>query len=127
MTQSNPALPSWSEELRQDYLAGTASVFILNGNVSDLVGSEENGSYILEPPAEFFARRLFGNYDLVLHYDMGRGLRAFAGSDALRLTRMNSLIARLQGDKGDLPRDPTQALRAIDPLVSFLFFWEENK
>ncbi len=127
MTETKTSLPAWSEELRQAYLAGTASLFILNGNVSDLVGSEENNTYTLEPLADFLVRRLFGNYDLVLHYDMGRGLRTFAGNDPQRLTRMNSLIDRLQGDKGDLPRDPTQALRTLDRLVSLLLVGEENR
>jgi AAA+ superfamily predicted ATPase len=127
MTETKTNLPVWSQELRQAYLAGTASLFILNGNVSDLVGSEENGNYVLEPLADFLARRLFGNYDLVLHYDMGRGLRTFAGTDPQRLTRMNSLVDRLQGDKGDLPRDPTQALRTLDRLVSLLLVGEENR
>ncbi len=127
MTEKRMSLPAWSEELRQAYLAGTASLFILNGNVSDLVGSEENETYILEPLADFLARRLFGNYDLVLHYDMGRGLRTFAGSDPQRLTRMNSLASRLQGDRGDLPRDPVQALRTLDRLVSLLLVGEENR
>ncbi len=127
MTDKKLSLPTWSEELKQAYLAGTASFFILNGNVSDLVGSEENGTYILEPLADFLARRLFGNYDLVLHYDMGRGLRTFAGSDPQRLTRMNSLLSRLQGERGDLPRDPVPALRALDRLVSLLLVGEENR
>ena len=31
--------------------------------------------------AEFLAEQLFGRWSLVLHYDLGRGLRAFAGRD----------------------------------------------
>jgi AAA+ superfamily predicted ATPase len=127
MTEKNASWPSWAEELRQAYVAGTASMFILNGNVSDLVGSEENGEYRIEPLADFLAQKLFGSYDLVLHYDMGRGLRAFAGSDPQRLMRMNALLGRLQGDKEDLPRDPTQALRVIDRLVSLVLVGEENR
>lgn len=127
MTETKTSLPAWSEELRQAYLAGTASLFILNGNVSDLVGSEENNNYTLEPLADFLARRMFGSYDLVLHYDMGRGLRAFAGSDPQRFTRMNSLLSRLQGDRAELPRDPVQALRMLDRLVSLLLVGEENR
>ena len=38
--------------------------------------------------AEFLAEQLFGRWSLVLHYDLGRGLRAFAGRDEKRLKEM---------------------------------------
>jgi hypothetical protein len=76
--------------------------------------------------ADYLAQHLFGAYDLVLHYDVGRGLRVHAGNDPARLTRMNALLTRLSGGKADLPRDPTPALRFLDRLVSLLLVGENH-
>jgi AAA+ superfamily predicted ATPase len=122
--------PDWVMKLKNTYLTGGASVFILHGNVADLMGCAAadavSASYSVVPLADFLSERLFGDYDLVLHYDVGRGLRPYPGSDARRLTRMNSLVGRLLGE-GDLPRDATQALRLLDRLVSLLLVGEENR
>jgi len=122
--------PDWVMKLKNTYLTGGASMFILHGNVADLMGcaaaDAASASYSVVPLADFLAERLFGDYDLVLHYDVGRGLRPYPGSDARRLTRMNSLVGRLLGE-GDLPRDATQALRVLDRLVSLLLVGEENR
>ncbi|MBI5092752.1 MAG: AAA family ATPase [Candidatus Hydrogenedentes bacterium] len=119
--------PEWAEKLKRSYLAGSASVFILNGNVSDVVGSVSGDQYVTEPLADFMARSLFGAYDLVLHYDMGRGLRPHPAGDPKRLTRMNSTLIRLLGNDAELPRDPTQSLRVIDRLVSLLLVSEDSR
>ena len=122
--------PDWVKKLKNAYLTGGASMFILHGNVADLMGcaaaDAASASYSVVPLADLLAVRLFGDYDLVMHYDVGRGLRPYPGSDARRLTRMNSLIGRLLGE-GDLPRDATQALRLLDRLVSLLLVGEENR
>ena len=122
--------PDWVKKLKNAYLTGGASMFILHGNVADLMGcaaaDAASASYSVVPLADLLAVRLFGDYDLVMHYDVGRGLRPYPGSDARRLTRMNALIGRLLGE-GDLPRDATQALRLLDRLVSLLLVGEENR
>ncbi|MBI3117579.1 MAG: ATP-binding protein [Candidatus Hydrogenedentes bacterium] len=115
----------WVKSLRDSYLAGGASMYILHGNVADVVGNEEPGGYVAEPLPDYLTRKLFGSYDLVLHYDLGRGLRAFAASDAKRLTQMNALLARVLGERVELPRDPTQALRVIDRLIALLLVGAE--
>ncbi len=119
--------PIWAEQLRDAYLSGGASMFLLHGNVADVAGSSDGAKYAAEPLSDFLARRLFGNYDLVLHYDMGRGLRPFTAGDPARLTKMNSLLGRLLGQDAELPRDPTQSLRLIDRLVSLLLVGEESR
>jgi len=122
--------PDWVKKLKNAYLTGGASMFILHGNVADLMGcaaaDAASASYSVVPLADLLAVRLFGDYDLVMHYDVGRGLRPYPGSDARRLTRMNALIGRLLGE-GDLPRDATQALRVLDRLVSLLLVGEDNR
>ncbi len=124
---SQTSFPPWSGKIRQSYLSGGASVFILHGNVADIVGQPDNGRYTVEPLADFLARRLFGSYDLVLHYDMGRGLRVYAGNDPQRFTKMNALAGRLLGDLSAMPRDPMQCLRLIDRLISMILVGQENR
>src|SRR5262249_52167832 len=67
--------------------------------------------------AEFLAEQLFGRWALVLHYDLGRGLRAFAGRDEQRLKEMVTLANRKIGDLSALPRDPATAFAALDRLA----------
>lgn len=125
--------PEWVQRLRETYLAGGSSFFILHGNTADFVGRPEPvtesrpGGYRVETLADYLAQRLFGAYDLVLHYDVGRGLRVHAGNDPQRLSRMNALVARLSGGKAELPRDPTPAMRFLDRLVSLLLVSEDHR
>lgn len=119
--------PLWAQQLKRTYVAGGASVFILHGNIADPVGAMEGDAYVAEPLADFLTRRLFGAYDIVLHYDMGRGLRPWSAGDPARLTRINAQLTRTLGSDADLPRDPLQALRTLDRLVSLLLVGEESR
>ena len=110
--------PDWVEDLKGQYLSGSSSFFVLHGNVDDVVGSLEADGYTSEPLADFMAKRLFRGYDLVLHYDLGRGLRPQPGGEAQRLTHMNQLLNRLLGQSTDLPREPGNVLRVLDHLIS---------
>ena len=115
--------PEWVESFKGQYLAGSASFFILHGNVDDAFGRPETDEYVLETLADYLAARLFGSYDLVLHYDHGRGLRPHTGGDPERLTKMNGLLERLLGGGPELLSSdpgPTRALRMVDRLVTML-------
>ena len=52
----------------------------------DLIRYEAAGVAAYCNLPEFLATQLFGAWDLVLHYDLGYGLRTLAGSDPGRLT-----------------------------------------
>src|SRR5262249_56150278 len=67
--------------------------------------------------AEFLAEQLFGRWSLVLHYDLGRGLRAFAGRDEQRLKDMVALANKKVGDLSAMTKDPATAFAALDRLV----------
>ena len=67
--------------------------------------------------AEFLAEQLFGRWSLVLHYDLGRGLRAFAGRDEKRLKEMVTLANRKVGDLSALPKDPAATFAILDRFV----------
>lgn len=109
--------PSWARDLADLYFSGTTSLFLLHGNVHDLIRSIEDGKTTYCNLAEFLATQVFGSWDLVLHYDLARGLRPLAGGDAKRLqAMMQHLTARL-GDPGSWPRDPDNLLLLLDRFL----------
>jgi len=109
--------PAWAVQLADLYFSGTTAAFVLHGNTQDVfrVRSDRSASYGVL--AEFLAEQLFGRWSLVLHYDLGRGLRAFAGRDEQRLKEMVPLAIRKIGDLSALPKDPAAAFTALDRLV----------
>ncbi len=109
-------LPAWSAQLADLYFSGTTAAFVLNGNTYDLfrVDDDESRYGVL---AEFLAEQLFGRWSLVLHYDLGRGLRAFAGRDEQRLKDMVALATKKVGDLSALPKDPAATFALLDRFV----------
>ena len=106
--------PDWSKQLADLYFSGTTCLFLLHGNVHDFVRvSTASGDAWCNLP-EFLATQLFGNWDVVLHYDLGRGLRPLAGSDPARLQSMIQRLSARIGDPGTWPRDPDQTLALLD-------------
>lgn len=69
-------LPAWADDMRRLFAAGGVSQAILHGNIFDAV---------LGPGGRLLALKsylddiLFPSYDVVLHYDRGRGIRATRG------------------------------------------------
>jgi AAA+ superfamily predicted ATPase len=109
--------PAWASLLADLYFSATTAAFVLHGNTYDLfrIGPEDGCRY--GALAEFLAEQLFGRWSLVLHYDLGRGLRAFAGSDEQRLKEMVTLANRKLGDLGALPKDPAATFALLDRFV----------
>ncbi|MEZ5354924.1 MAG: AAA family ATPase [Bryobacteraceae bacterium] len=109
------ALPAWANHLSGLYFSGTTSMFVLHGAVHDFVNGGEENSYV--PLVDFLAERIFGRWDLVLHYDLARGLRVFAGRDGARLKEMVVLANRRVGDLAAARKDPPSALALLDRFV----------
>jgi len=109
--------PPWASQLADLYFSGTTAAFVLYGNTYDLfrVGGDEGSRY--GALAEFLAEQLFGRWSLVLHYDLGRGLRAFAGRDEQRLKDMVTLANKKLGDLSALPKDPAATFALVDRFV----------
>jgi len=109
------ALPAWALELSEKYYSRSFSMFVLHGNVRDLVplGRKDGTEFV--PLEHFLTKALFGQRDLVLHYDRG-GLsfgsaenqadfrRALEGYDSFHGTSF------AQG----LPRNPDAVLNILD-------------
>jgi AAA+ superfamily predicted ATPase len=123
------ALPAWFSPWARDfaelYYAGTTCVFVLHGNVHDLVrlGDSDDADYGSLP--EFLATELFGSWDVVLRHDLGQGLRLFAGSDQDRLRKMVALASARIGEPKTWPRDPDAVLDLLDRLVRQLLMEED--
>ena len=82
-----PIEPSWASELRERYIAGEASMFLLHGNVNDLYpwqqssaekpeseqAAEEAKTTFLDLPG--FLQKLLRKKDFVLHFELSGGIR----------------------------------------------------
>src|SRR2546423_773530 len=94
--------PPWATGLADLYFSGTTAAFVLYGNTQDVfrVRGPSTSIRASDSPygvlAEFLAEQLFGRWSLVLHYDLGRGLRAFAGRDEQRLNEMVPHVATIE-------------------------------
>jgi SpoVK/Ycf46/Vps4 family AAA+-type ATPase len=73
-----PELPSWAVEMRDLFRSGSVAQFVLHGNVFDLVPAQDDR---LLPLKSFLDEVMFATYDVILHYDRGRGIRLTKGAD----------------------------------------------
>ena len=74
-------LPGWAEQMRDLFKSGSAAQFLIHGNIFDVVGIEGKGTRRLLSVKAFLREVMFENYDVVLEYDRGRGIRAVKGSE----------------------------------------------
>ncbi|MGC4002453.1 MAG: hypothetical protein QM811_04645 [Pirellulales bacterium] len=82
--------PAWARELAATYFSGTSGMFVLHGNVRDLIAIEDAGRTRYVSLMDYLATEIFGAWDLVVGYDLSRGLRAAAGADAARFARWST-------------------------------------
>jgi AAA+ superfamily predicted ATPase len=113
------ALPDWARELSEKYYSRTLSMFVLHGNVRDLVPLRRSVKTDFLSLHEFLREALFGRRDLVLTYDRGGGItfsnpdmqadfrRALAGYDTFHGTNYS------QG----LPRNPDSVLNMLESFL----------
>src|ERR1700758_866983 len=111
------ALPAWARELSEKYYSRSFAVFVLYGNVRDCVPLRtEDGANSFVSLEDFLSRGLFGQRDLIVHYDRG-GLsfgnpatqtdfrRALEGYDSFHGTNFA---------QSGLPRNPDAVLNLLD-------------
>lgn len=110
--------PAWAQELADFYFSGSACLFVLHGNVHDLIhcppltGADEFLSL-----GDFLATQLFGRWDVILSYDLGRGLRPLSGGQPKRLAKMVEYVSGRLGSRTLWPRDPDKVLATLDRLI----------
>ncbi|HEY7311863.1 MAG TPA: ATP-binding protein [Gemmataceae bacterium] len=117
--------PGWARELADLYFSGTTCLFVLHGNVHDLIPCPDDRRTAYCNLPEFLATQLFGSWDLVLHYDLARGLRALAGSDAERLQGMVRRLTATLGEPASWPRDPDTVSLWLDRFIERTLLEEE--
>ena len=98
-------LPPWAEELRRRYLRGEASVFVLHGNVHDVVLDGED----LVSVADYLAKTVFEKKDVVIRYNLSTGCRfAKSKASAAKIENAEALL---------LERSPDKVLPALEKLL----------
>ena len=103
-------LPSWAEEMRDLFKSGSISQFILHGNVFDGVPATVGAERKLVPLRGFLDEMMFKTYDVVLHYNRGKGILATRGGDD-----WGDWLKQTVGIDNSLQvRDPARALELID-------------
>jgi len=105
---TNVALPDWAVEMRDLFRSGSAAQFVLYGNVFDVIPHEQK---LLSLP-QFLDDVMFPSYDVVLHYDRSRGVRAARGNQDWADWLQQALGA--QSDVMSYLREPGTALELID-------------
>ena len=120
MSSANTAgeFPEWAQELADLYLSGATCMFILHGNVHDLLHcpSRQTPDRFLTL-SDFLATQLFGSWDVVLGYDLASGMKPITGGDQSRHQEMMSYLSGKLGPKINWPRDPDKVLSVIDQLA----------
>jgi len=109
-------LPQWAQTLSEKYYSRTLSVFVLYGNVRDLVTLDRGGTAEHVSLLTFLTEGLFGQRDLVLTYDRGGGL-GFANAD-MQADFRNALSGydsfHQTNYAESLPRNPDGVLNILD-------------
>jgi transitional endoplasmic reticulum ATPase len=114
----NPPLPDWAEELRERYLAGEASMFMLHGNARDLFPWEDSDGTRYVPLRGFLERFLARAKDIVAYYNCSEGLEFPDG--AMRARFIQGVNARSPGSASasSLSRSPNDVLPMIEDLIT---------
>ncbi|HEY6308858.1 MAG TPA: AAA family ATPase [Candidatus Angelobacter sp.] len=110
------ALPGWARELSEKYYSRSYALFVLYGNVRDLVPLRQNGNTDFLSLEEFLSHGLFGQRDLVLHYDRG-GLSFGTPDSQADFRRALEGYDSFHGSnfaQGGLPRSPDAVLNILD-------------
>lgn len=125
MTPAAPsALPGWARNLSQKYKSRTISMFVLYGNVHDLIPWRRGDKTEFVSLQRYLNEALFGKRDVALNYDRGGGLtfakpemqkdfgNALAGYDSFHGTKY------AQG----LPRNPDGVLTLLESYLRVRVF-----
>lgn len=106
--------PAWARKMAELYFSGTTAMFVLHGNTADWVRLND-GRY--GSVSDFLSTQMFGRWDLVLGYDLARGLKILGGGSPERQREMVGVLARKLADLDKLPREPSMVLALLDRLV----------
>lgn len=117
-----PVLPAWATTLRERYLSGESSVFLLHGNVRDIQPWADGGGTLgYVDVREFLTRFLGRNKDLLVYYNLSEGLEFPTPAMATAFKRAvdaRRILERREPVGEPLPRAPLGVLGLIEDLVT---------
>ena len=117
MNDDSPALPDWAERLRERYIAGASSLFVLHGNIHDLVPWKDGWVTLRQFLAGMFGR----TKDIVCFYDVASGLQ-FADKEMEKPWRLGIDARRMWQGRAQLPealpRDPYRLFPYVETFLS---------
>jgi transitional endoplasmic reticulum ATPase len=114
-------LPSWAEELRNRYLAGEASMFLVHGNARDVHRwTAEDGTVEYVSLRVFLERFLSRSKDIVVYYNVSEGLEFPDQGMGRRFRTVVNVQRALQGRAPleALPIEPNEVLPVVEDLVT---------
>ncbi len=128
IAEKRAPLPDWAEELSEIYLSGASSVFVLHGNIYDLVAvpARDGKTAGFRSVEDFLTSQLFGQRDIVIRYDRGSGLtfldrdRPERGREMRQdFDRTLQAIDMVQGTdfSKSRPKDPRVVLELLDRYI----------
>jgi AAA+ superfamily predicted ATPase len=110
------ALPNWAREFSEKYYSRSYALFVVYGNVRDLIPFRQPSETQFLSLDQFLSSAMFGQRDLVLHYD--RGGLSFGNPDSQAdFRRALEGYDSFHGSsyaKGGLPRNPDAVLNILD-------------
>lgn len=108
--------PAWAKELASSYVRGASSVYLLHGNIHDLVHA--NGAEFVSLD-HYLATQVFGTRDVVLAYDRGSGIRFVApGAPKRRMAMQEDFEKTLStSDRAGRPKDPKLVFELLDRYI----------
>ena len=115
-------LPAWAEELRNRYLAGEASMFLLHGNVRDLQCWEgEDGKREWLDLRSFLERFLERTRDVTVYYNVSQGLQFPEQAAGAGCSGASSTASRqLRGDDKLAVEPPRHRIADAIPVIEDL-------
>jgi AAA+ superfamily predicted ATPase len=115
------ALTGWAHQMREIFMGGSTSQFIIYGNVFDLVPfTRDNGKTDFLSLNAFLEEALFSPFEVVIFYDRGKGIRVKKGLDEFQkyLSIFDSFNQTTYAAfPGNLPRDPKRALELVGRFI----------
>ena len=113
-------LPAWASELASIYRGGTATVFVVHGNVFDLVPARRGESVEFVTLKDYLADQLFPQRSAVIFYDPSSGITfrsEKARDDFHRVAKAAAAVAGKTSYDYSIPRDAYGAVRAIEQYL----------
>lgn len=117
----SPSLPSWANQLRERYLAGEASVFLVHGNTRDVQPwADADGTLRYVPMRVFLERTFSRTKEVVVYYNLAEGLEFSDASHKQRFLRAVNNVRTLGAREtvSELPRTPSAVLPLLEDLVT---------